>query len=377
MADRIPLLRTSERKTFKRCAWRWWQAYRMGLVNVGTPRSDALWFGTGVHIALAEWYKYPGLKRGPYPSETFADWAEGEIRWIKTRSSEHAPNSGESIVEEKLVPAKELGIKMLEGYVKEYGTDPQWSMIAREHSGQIDVRDPNDVEKILVIYAFTYDGVARNLASGRIELKEHKTAQAISTDHLPLDDQAGSYWAIASKDLEASGLIKSGERISGIEYNFLRKALPDERPKDANGYATNKPIKSHYIAALKADGCADVTEKWTLPKMAEEAARRHLTVLGDISKVQPKPLFAREFVRRTAEQRAQQIRRIQDEALWMREVREGRLPLIKNPSFNCQWDCDFYDMCQLHEAGGDWQEYRAEVFAQADPYADHRKSTEE
>jgi hypothetical protein len=355
----------------------------MGLVPVGTPRSDALWFGTGVHIALAEWYKHNGKRRGPYPSETFEAWAEGEIRWIKTAQKSAAGNGLDSIIEEKLVPAKQLGIAMLEGYVKEWGKDPHWSIIAREHSGQIDITDPNEVDKLLVIYAFTYDGVTRDLNTGNIELIEHKTAQAISTDHLPLDDQAGSYWAIASQELAASGLIKPTERISGIRYNFLRKALPDDRPKTTDGHATNKPVKDHFIAALKADGAPEPTgkawEKLTLVTLQEMASYRKLTVLGEISKIQPKPLFERELVRRTAKERATQIRRIQDEALWMREVREGRLPLIKNPTNNCQWDCDFYAMCQLDEAGDPQgvREYRAEVYARQDPYADHRKSTEE
>lgn len=346
---------------------------------VSTVSSNALWLGTGIHIALAEWYKYKGLRRGPFPSETFAEWAEGEIRWVKTQARTHEVGTLDTIIEEKLVPGKELGITMLEGYVKHWGKDPQWSIITREHSGQIDVTDPNDVEKLLVIYAFTYDGVMRNLATGDLELIEHKSAQAISMDHLPLDDQAGSYWAIASQELSASGLIKPNERIKGIRYNFLRKAMPDERPKNADGYATNKPTKSNYIAALTADGLTDVTDKLSLPKLEELARQRSLTVLGDISKVQPKPLFERELVRRTASERATQIRRIQDEALWMREVRTGRLPLIKNPNFNCQWDCDFYDMCQLDEAGDPEavREYREEVYTVRDPYADHRKSTEE
>lgn len=370
---RVPILRTSERRAFKRCIWRWWKSYRQGLVPIGTT-SDALWFGTGVHIALAEWYKGPGKKRGPYPSETFARWAEGELRYIKTR--ERNRNGVDTLIEEKLEPARDLGIIMLEGYLKEYGTDPMWDIIAPEHSGQIDVMDPNEVEKLLTIYAFTYDLVYRCLECGRIKLGEHKTCASIQTDHLPLDDQAGSYWSIASQELAQSGLIEKGERIAGIEYNFLRKARPDPRPRNGNGHALNKPTKQDAIDALTAAGILYDT-KATGEKLMAFAAEKLITVEGKVSKVQPSPLFAREFVKRTAKQRAQQIRRIQDEALHMAYVREGYLPIIKNPTFNCQWDCDFYNLCLLDEAGGDTKDYQESMYQVRDPYADHRKSTEE
>lgn len=374
MSARTPILRTSERRAFKRCIWRWWQSYRMGLVPLGST-SDALWFGTGVHLALAEWYKGPGLKRGPYPSETFSKWAENELRFIKTRE-QYRGQAGEAFIEEKLVPAKELGVVMLDGYLNTYGKDPQWSIIAPEHSGQIDIMDPNDVDKLLCTYAFTYDLVYRCLECGRVKLGEHKTAAAISLGHLPLDDQAGSYWAIASQELSASGLIGPKERIAGIQYNFLRKAKPDPRPRNSEGHYLNKATKQDAVDALTEAGVLfDV--KASGEKLMELAAEKLVKVEGKVSKSQPQPLFVREFVTRTAKQRAQQIRRIQGEALHMAYVREGYLPLTKNPTFNCQWDCDFHELCLLDETGGDVTEYRESMFRQQDPYADHRKSTEE
>lgn len=336
--------------------------------------SDALWFGTGVHIALAEWYRGPGLKRGPYPSETFSKWAENELRFIKTQ--ERYKSGDSSFIEQRYEPAKELGITMLDGYLNEYGKDPKWSIIAPEHSGQIDIMDPNEVDKLLCIYAFTYDLVYRCLECGRVKLGEHKTAAAVSLNHLPLDDQAGSYWAIASQELEASGLIRPKERIAGIQYNFLRKAKPDPRPRNADGHYLNKATKQDAIDALTAAGVL-FDAKASGEKLMAFAAEKLVKVEGQISKVQPQPLFVREFVTRTAKQRAQQIRRIKDEALHMAYVREGYLPLTKNSTRDCNWDCDFYELCLLDESGGDVDEYRESMFRIQDPYADHRKSTEE
>lgn len=369
MSD-VPLLRTSERAAFQRCIWRWWMGYRQGLATIDSASKTALWFGTGVHIALAKWYTGPGLKRGAHPAETWSAWSLGELQYIKTQA-----RRDNGIIEETLVPARELGLAMLEGYVQKYGKDDNWWVIEPEHAGQINVMDPHDPALLLLIYAFTYDLVYRDLKDDWIKLGEHKTAKAIQADHLPLDRQGGSYWAIATNELRASGLIKPKESIRGIEYNFLRKSLPDSRPTDAQGYATNTPNKSHYLEALAGYSTQDLG-KLKLDELAEMASLRKVKVTGDRSKRQPSPLFVREFVRRTANQRAAQIRHIQDEALHMAYVREGYLPLTKNPTRDCQWDCDFYNMCMLDEAGGDWREYRDNVFVVRDPYSDHRKSTE-
>lgn len=373
------ILRTSERQAFKRCPAKWWWAYREGLKPRGAEKTP-LWFGTGVHLGLAEWY-LPGTKRGPHPAETFAKFAGDAITAIKTVDADE-----ETLAQ--YVDGKELGVKMLEGYVKLYGTDPQWSFIQAEQAFDLDVPWPGSdrqglwvVEdgQVMLRYAGTFDGVYRDLGTGRIELLETKTAKAIQTQHLPLDDQAGSYWAVASHTLAARGLIKPGERISAIQYNFLRKALPDERPVDEQGYATNRPTKQHYILAL--DGIDGWTAKELGKKKLDElegiAAAHFMVITGDRSKTQPLPLFLREEVHRTSAERRTQLRRIQDEAVHMQAVREGLLPIIKRPTRDCTWDCDYFTMCKLQEAGGDWKTHRQVAFIQVDPYADHRKSTDE
>ena len=385
MVTQLPILRTSERRAFKRCPAKWWWAYREGLKPKGAEKTP-LWFGTGVHLGLAEWYQ-PGTKRGPHPAETFAKFGGDAVTMIKTSDADE-----EQVAQ--YVDGKELGIAMLEGYVRRYGTDPQWEFIQAEQAFDLDVPWPGsdrqsvwEVEdgQVMLRYAGTFDGVYRDLATGRLELLETKTAKAIQTSHLSLDDQAGSYWAVASYTLAKRGLIKPGERLSGINYNFLKKALPDDRPRDAEGYATNKPTKQHYIAALRDK----VTNGRTTPITAQELAKLKvedmeilarelsLTVLGDRSKVQPSPLFLREMVHRTSEERRTQLRRIQDEALHMQAVREKLLPVIKNPTRDCVWDCDYFTMCELQERGGDFETHKSVAYRRQDPYADHRKSTDE
>lgn len=346
-----PIIRTSERRTKKRCEWRWRMTYREGLVPKGTPATP-LWFGTGIHEALAQWYQ-PGLSRGIHPADAWLDWVREEEQYIRT-----SPSDNGNPDDDEFINGKDLGEAMLVGYVEKYGEDETWDVIGTEEPFQIDIpypsgyaghddgirgdlpTDENGEVDFLAIYAGTFDGVYRDLIDDTIWLMEHKTAKTISLRHLPLDDQAGSYWAVASKILQDKGILRKGDRIEGIMYNFLRKAMPDDRPQNDTGEYLNKN--------------------------------------GDISKNQPSPLFVREPVERDRRERATQLRRIQHEALEMEDARNQPDRIIKNPTNDCSWDCALYDLCLLHEKGDQsWEDYRDAMFTVRDPYADHRKSAAE
>lgn len=335
-----PFIRTSERRTFKRCEWRWYQQWVLGLAPKSMPALP-LWFGTGIHEALAQWYR-PGLDRGEHPADFWLDWVKDEEQYIRTNQMGTGNKD-----DDEFVDARELGEAMLVGYVEKYGIDESWDVIGTETPFQIDIPNPipdlatamSDPRGILAIYAGTFDGVYRDLEDDSIWLMEHKTAKAISTIHLPLDDQAGSYWAVASKILQHEGVLRKGDSIKGIMYNFLRKAMPDDRPQNEEGQYLNKD--------------------------------------GSVSKRQSAPLFLREPVDRDRRERATQLRRIQNEALRMEAAGSAPDRLTKNPTRDCPWDCPLYDMCLLHEKGdSSWEDYRDAMFVRRDPYADHRKSAE-
>lgn len=375
----VPILRTSERRAFKSCQAKWWWSYREGLKPIGAERTP-LWFGTGFHLALAEWY-IPGTKRGVHPSETWAKYAKDSMHSIKVADAT-----------EELVAQYEDGVKLGEvltqEYVKVYGQDGSWDFIQAEQTFSLDVPWPggdrqslytvDESSGVLVAYKGTYDGVYRDLADGKIKLLETKTARALRTNHLSLDDQAGSYWAVAGRTLRSMNLIGPKERIHGITYNFIRKGLPDERPKDAQGYYTNKPVKADYVAALEdvvASHSATTLTKLKLDSLQGIADSYNINVLGERSKVQPPPLFLRVPVWRTAAEQRSQLIRIQDEAVQMQAVRDGSVAVTKNPQ-ECSF-CDYFQMCELQERGGDWKDYRRIAYRVEDPYADHRKSSDE
>jgi hypothetical protein len=296
-----------------------------------------LWLGIGIHIALARRYG-PGQRRRRDFIDKFREYCADDSLSQAIRLKAE----GDSLMAAKWTSALELGEAMLTGYREKYGRDRNWDVIYTEEQFQIEIPDPRSRSRrdTLGRFASTFDGVYRDRSDGLIKLMEHKTAAQIRTNHLNNDDQAGAYWAFATAVLQDKGVLGPRERIAGITYNFLRKALPDtDRERNAEGLYLNKN--------------------------------------GSISKQQPAPLFARHFVERTRAERANQVRRIANEMIIMEQFRAGNLPIIKNNTMDCYWDCEFYTMCTLHEQGAEWREFREAQFIRVDPHANYRPSTEE
>lgn len=355
--DGIVHIRNSERGTLDRCAQQWWWAWREGLKPKETAKP--LWFGEGIHLALAHYYG-PGRKRRKDFIDVWREFAKEEAEYVRI-------NVG-GLDEVEWIEASALGESMLSEYVKTYEGDKHWDVIATEQ--EFEVAIPYLDGNGYFILNGTMDGVYRDKNDKRVKLMEHKTAASISVGHLPMDNQAGTYWMVAHTVGREQGWLLPKQNISEITYNFLRKAMPDPRPTDPNGYATNKPGKEAYVSALGLAGKIP-----TIAVMEEMASERGLVVLGDISKSQPQPLFQRVGVRRNSRQRKMQLNRIQAEVERMRMYVNGALPVTKSPGRNTCPMCAFKDMCELHESGADWTEFRDALFRKTDPYEAHTRKT--
>jgi len=372
----LPLLRQSERTCFRRCTQRWWWGYREGLV-LRKPDSGAAWFGTGLHVCLAEWY-IPGTKRGRPLLETWEQYTKDSYESIRVY-----PDFGDdeaATYEDAVI----LGREMLEMYEERYGLDDQFEVIAPEQRFRVLIPDPANPKRAIAENVGTFDAVIRDHSDGRIKMVDHKSCRYFAFKHLTLDDQGGSYCALSTHALRQQGLIGPKEAVSGMIYNFLRKARRDTRPENAEGLKLNKPEKKHYAAAL-TEYVSDTFQsekaytgfmKMTLPALKAEADKIDLVVGGDVSKVQPSPIFYRHFVERTAKERNRQIVRIGQEVQIMNMVRQGLIPITKNPTEACANMCDFFDLCELDETSGDTEDMKSMMYSVRDPYADHREGAE-
>lgn len=368
----LPLLRTSERTTYKRCPWQWYQSYERGLTPIN-PRQDARWFGTGIHLCKAEWY-IPGLKRGRDMHDTWDEYAKDTFATAQT---------GGMIDDEwktEHVDANELAHAMIDGHLATYGNDDNWEVIAAEQ--RFSVMIPNPIPgfegKAVVRYIGTIDLIVRELDTGEVWLDDTKTAARIYTHHLTLLEQPTAYVAVGTHTLREQGLIGPKERVRGIIFDFMRKGFPDERPVNPDGMRCNKPVKKHYVEAILSSPqyVGPIKDERGLTRLKLDeldtiASKLKLTVYGDVSKDQGAPLFLREKIEKTPKECARQIRRIGEEALHMQAVRAGRLPILKTPQENCNW-CDFYDLCELDESGGDTEYFEQGAFTKRDAYGDHR-----
>lgn len=324
MGDTEVMIRNSERSKFKDCrqAWQWSYVDRL------KPHREksALGFGTLTHRVLE--LRYPkGRKRGPSP-----------VKIAKKVWTDYLKDGGEEFtvkVGKTPVPADELLVHMMENYLEEYGDDERYEVIAPEMTYQVDVYHPL-TGKYLFTAVGTIDGVWRDLWHDTIVFAEHKTGATLEPFGSPiyLDEQQGMYWAYGPIWLEHLGIIKDVSEIDHVLYNRLRKGFRDERPKNAQGLALNKD--------------------------------------GTVSKQQPTPLFKREPIMRTQSERARTMRRVISEAREMALVREGKLKVYKRPDRHCGY-CEFYDMCEVHESGGDWKALRDSMYRTWDPYEDHHE----
>jgi hypothetical protein len=345
LGDEIPLLRNSERGDFNRCPWLWYQHW----VEGWTPDRPPTWsvFGGAMHKALEVRYP-PGRKRGRLEDaqQAFLDCLDGEIRKVGVdifeeeyaREEEKAEAADRPV---KLVPAHELGPIMLAEYVKKYGEDDEWEVIHNEQPFQIDVPYPKDwgarfAGRTLVVYCGTWDVLMRHRRTGEYWLWDWKTCRQFpNVAWLEMADQPGSYLWVAKEVLVHKGLLSRKDRIVGIYFQYLKKSLPDPRPRNAAGEALNKD--------------------------------------GTVSKKQPAERFLRYDSRRSPEQIVRQARRVQDSAIAMEMMRNGELPIYKNVTHDCP-RCIIFDMCTAHEAGDDWELLRDQLYVVRDGYTDHREA---
>lgn len=322
----LPQFRSHEGIDYKRCVKKWYWRWRKGYVPK-RRQIGALDLGTWVHEALAKWYSpiRGGSRHDVSLEDLFTNIAESAIAWAATDGAS----------QEELDKAEELfmlGKAVLSAYQEAY-RDDGFKTIAAEIPMEVEVHDADG--KPVALYKLKPDLVG--FYRGGIWLFEHKTAAAVRTDHLAIDDQARPYGALAEMELRRLGLIGPRDKLKGVMYNFLRKGMPDERAINEKGQALNKN--------------------------------------GTVSKRQSAPLFKRHPVLLSDKAKAATLRRKRLEVLEIigmtRMLREGKLNprwLSKTPHWSCPRQCDFFAICTLEEDGADTREMERDLYFRQNPY---------
>lgn len=363
--------RNSERSDFLTCRQKWY----WGWVDSLTPIEDQppLEFGDYIHQALAAYYKR-GRKRGPKPATTFEKLVTERMN-KKGRFNLWA--------DQDWVDGLELGVKMLEAYVKfaksnDRHPDDEYEVISSEQTFQL------PLGKMIVggitykiIGVGTFDGVWRHIPTSALRFPEHKTATKISHDALPMDEQAGMYSTFGPRWLRLQSWFKHDtDLFDGILYNWLRKAFPNEdKIRDERGQKLNKPKKDALLNWFAEHG--KVPKSKLVDDMIEEIGEvRAYRECGEVSLVQDAPFFDRQLMHRgevEAERVRTRLRLEVEDMILARQHPERHVYKNPGPQFmpNCRF-CSFRDMCEVHETGNDWEAMIPAMYKKEDKYEAHQ-----
>lgn len=327
-ANELPLVRSHERMDYKRCPTKWYWKWRLGLV----PKAKsfgALDLGTWVHYALQLWYGL-GYKRNGSLVEHFRAAVDAAIsEAVKAQAPLWVIDQAEELAA--------LGEAMMIAYEKFYGKDKSIYVLAVEIPLEFTISDLEG--NVVAVHRLKPDMVYTDSRWGKggVWLMENKTATQIRTEHLVIDDQARPYGAMAERALRQLDIIPKSAPWEGIMYNFIRKALPDEREMNAEGKYLNKN--------------------------------------GTVSKRQPAAMFLRHPVKMPRLARVRALQRIRLETVEItamtEAVRAKRInpaSLGKTPHSSCAKTCQFFTMCVADEQGTDIRDMRNTMYVRQDPY---------
>lgn len=322
----LPLVRSHERMDHKRCPTKWFWKWRKGYVPKAVSFGP-LDLGTWAHYAFEHWYGLGYTRHG----DLVDHFRLTALAAIDKAIAANAPGYVIERAEELLA----LGEAMMIAYQRFYGKDKDIYVLGVEVPLEFTIPDP-DTGEVIAIHRLKPDMVYAD-RSRDVWLMENKTAAQIRTGHLVIDDQARPYGAMAERALRKLGIIPASATFKGIMYNFIRKALPDERETNAEGKALNKN--------------------------------------GTVSKRQPAPLFLRYPVTLTRPAKIRSLQRIRDETIeittltrLLRNDPSAWRRLGKTPHGSCEKFCQFFAMCVADEQGTDIADMERNMFVRQDPY---------
>lgn len=332
--ERIAVIRTSDRISFRRCRRRWgWGSHLRG--NLGTLETPApLWMGVGFHYAMEDLH---GLHEWPSAKDAFIAFATATYR--KARNT--LPANYDELTT--------LASGMLNYYERLWlpSRDPLKTFIFEgRHQVEVNFRievpwESGKYGYDRVIYSGTLDRVIID-EQGRLWLVDYKTAKSIFTMHFANDPQISAYcWA--------AEMLYPGYEIAGFIYQQHRKSLPTADGLHlANGKITTsrmfKTTRSFYKQAL-VNLYGDVLK-------APSPNVDHLNWLASQEDTEKDLFIRRDRIYRNAHQNQSEGVKVLME---IDDMLNPDLPLYPSPTRDCVYMCPFHEPCVSMDDGSDWE----------------------
>lgn len=345
--ERIAVIRTSDRISFRRCRRRWaWGSHLRA--NLGPlQNADPLWMGSGFHFALEDFH---GDQRFGSAAIAFEAYALASIEHNRAK----VPADWKALTT--------LATAMLDYYQNFWlrSRDPlkTWYWNGKP---QVEVN-----YRIEIPWERGHHGFDRVICSGTLDrvivdewgqlwIVEYKTAKAIQTLHLGLDPQVTNYcWA---------GNQLYDRPIAGVIYQQHLKDIPEPPKILANGTISadkrQRTTRTLYRSAL-INLYGDVLKA---PKVNVDTLN-HLTM----KETQESDIFVR---RNKAERNEHQCQAEGTKILMeAEEMLNPDLPLYPNPTRDCVYLCPFNGPCVGLDAGEDWEGELKALMVTRDPVYD-------
>jgi Zierdtviridae exonuclease len=394
--DIIPI-HTSDRGSFKRCRrfWNYNSPSRMNLVS----RADIfgintdLFFGTGIHYALEQYYQ-PGLQRDPVESwQTWYDiqWNGGTVteEWLgrcydlnpqtlvqrvsgnstnvhhmyKVRGlADILPDPDPILFDELRV----LGIEMMKFYKAYAESNDDFEIVVAEHDFSVPIWDfdndaimqatdtredsPNYGKKLEVHARGRMDNIYTR--EGKWGIIDHKTASRIDDDYfrkLETDEQCTSYLWAAEVEGKYYDLPWNGQAMEEVIYQALRKTYPRPPTVLKNGmFSIDRQNESTTIGLLQAF----IDANGLAPIVAD--SEKLSSYVDYVREGGDEQFIIRAHARRNRHQLVNAGKRIFVEA---KEMLTPDLPIYPNITndFKCL-NCQFRAPCIAEESGADWEQ---------------------
>jgi len=325
-------IHTSDRIAFKRCRRKWdfRSPLRRHLVPDPPQEIIQLWFGTGIHFALEDYF---GYNRFGHPSAALEAYLEA------FRSSELPEGAVEEIAK---------GIGMMDYFVKWYtnwNRNNTYATLVVDGVPQVEVDFRLKLTELdgmfdkSVVYQGTFDRIVID-CYGRYWIGEYKTAATIDIDKLMTDPQVKAYaWAAEQW---------YNHEFEGVLYMQLAKNVPEYPRILTNGtISVNKSQKTtHGLARelmLQEYPGGNFPEKYVelLNHLAEQE-----TPEGNRF-IRVDEVFTNTY------SKVSTYNHIIAEA---KEMLDPNVALYPNPTRDCKWDCkEMRTLCIAMDEGSDWE----------------------
>lgn len=337
MIDKIGVIRTSDRNSFRSCRRKWnWSSHLRGNLGAKT-NATPLWAGSGFHFVMEDYHGYRKFKD---PVDAWHAYVAATLKF----NEEQVPDDYEE--------ASDISVSMIEYYKKweESRSDFILPTLWLDGKPQVEVGFKIDIplpKEMLekygyskAVYSGTMDRMVIDETLGLLWVLDYKTAKVFNTQHFQTDSQVTTYTWAASEiyDMPVAGMIYAQHLKKDIKQP---KVLKSGIISTAQNQVTSTIL--YRLAMLDLHGSLkDSPEKYHDYLKTIEQQESNLTD---------------RFIRHDKLQRSPTMQASEGVKILMEaeDMLNPELALYPNATRDCTYMCSFNSACVGMDDGSDYE----------------------